>query len=200
MSARDWLGNLLSWLRRAVAAPSPQPSTPPTFDWGSVEDDEILPQPRRRLRLHRMRENDFATYGRIEDEENRQLCVTIELPWVDADRDGKRDRSRSRFAPGTYRCERAWSPSRKRDVFWIRDVPDISDAQLHIACLPRDLRGCIGVGTQFGPVRYPDMAKSEPGITDSTQAFNRFMNEQLADVEEFDLEVIDDFPTPSPQE
>ena len=143
----------------------------------------------RTLDLWRMRENDFATYGRIEDEEHREMCKTIERPWVDADKNGKRDRNVSRFVGGNYLFRRVDSP-KHGDCFEGVDIPDVDDAQIHVACLPRDLKGCIGVGTAFGPVQYPDMQKPEPGVVNSRVAFKAFMAE-LEGVDEFLLRVHD---------
>ena len=151
-----------------------------------------------KLVLIRMREDDFATYGRLEAEDFAQLGVTIERPWIDADADGRRDTNVSRIVAGTYRCVRRVSPKRGYEVWWLCGVPDVTLApfahepgmhdattcQIHIANLPSDLNGCIGIGTAFGEVR------DQPGITGSKRAFEKLMAE-TKDVAEFTLVVLD---------
>lgn len=141
------------------------------------------------FKLIRHKETDYATYGRLygPPEFTELVCVTLELPWVDANEDGKRDANVSRIPPGSYRCVRRISPKRGYEVWWLCDVPGVSSAempdvpqattcQIHRGNLPDDLRGCIAIGSAFGPVYNPKDTRNHPGIQGSRWAFERFMN------------------------
>lgn len=143
----------------------------------------------RELDLWRMVEDATRTFGRIETQEREQLGVTVERPWVDADHNGKRDRNVSCVIAGRFLCKRVDSP-KHGDCFELQNVPDCDHSQIHVACLPRDLQGCIGIGTAFGPVQYPDMAKPEPGVIHSRDALKHFM-QRMAGVNEFWLTIHD---------
>jgi hypothetical protein len=157
------------------------------------------------LKLPRHLQNDFATYGKLYAADGHWLCETIELPFVDADNDGHRDRKKGRIQAGRY-----WVFLRKShlhggdghrdyDVPQLKDVPDTDNAQIHIACLPRDLEGCIGVGSAFGPVKYSDMKESQPGVQGSENAFRKLMAEVgplFAKDGGFWLEISDHFDAP----
>lgn len=130
----------------------------------------------------RIRETEHATFGRMYDARGGEICVTLELPWVDRDGNQRRDPNVSRIVPGTYRCVRKVSPKRGIAVWWLcavpdatlagfTDEPDATTIQIHVANVPNDLNGCIGVGTAFGRVKEQD------GITGSTFAFHKFMED-----------------------
>lgn len=151
----------------------------------------------KRLSLVRFKQTPFATYGRLFAHDGIELCVTIERPWVDADADGKRDPNVSRIVPGTYRCICRLSPKRKYPVWWLCGVPDVTLAsfpdeptattcQIHVANLPGELKGCIGVGSGFGVV------KDQPGVTGSQAAFDKLMRD-TQDVDELELTIEDAF-------
>jgi hypothetical protein len=151
-----------------------------------------------RYRLRRHKQTDYATYGRIAHIDGTDICVTLERPWVDADGDGHRDRGVSRFVPGTYRLTPRLSHlnggtgHRDYDVWEFVGIPDIDDAQVHIANLPRDLKGCVGVGAAFGDVENPDTGTMDPGITGSRLTFEKWMTE-TAGYAELEITVLDDF-------
>lgn len=171
-----------------------------------------------RFRIVRHKENDFATYGSVFTEHGEALGVTLFNPFVDEDRDGRRDANLGRIQAGIYRAVRAMSPKRHREVWWLCGVPDVTPAeipgapdattsQIHIACFPWDLEGCIGIGTAFGDVEYDgptvtgghhprEHGKSYPGITNSTDAFERFMA-FTAGVTEITVEIVDNFGAPA---
>lgn len=135
-----------------------------------------------KLTLIRMTQTDFATYGRIETEEHEQLCVTLELPWRG------NQRGVSCIPAGTYTAVRYRSPKHGVDVWLLKNVPGRTMIELHIANLPRDLNGCIGVGTAFGAV------EGQPGITGSRLAFKRLMK-RLENQSQIQLTVVDPVPT-----
>lgn len=128
----------------------------------------------KHLRLYRLRDTAFATYGSLRDEQGNEVCVTLELPFVDADRDGVTDRNVSRVPAGTYEAFRRLSPGHGYVVFELVDVPGRDHVQMHSANLPVDLRGCIGLGRRFGFVEKSTGEKGD-GILESRTAFRAFM-------------------------
>ncbi|HEX6462802.1 MAG TPA: DUF5675 family protein [Vicinamibacterales bacterium] len=118
------------------------------------------------LLLRRIKQNAYATYGRLDS------FVTAELPW----RDNAPDISC--IPAGTYTAERYLSPDHGYVVFRLIDVPGRGYIELHIGCLPaRDSKGCILLGSKFGDVDYADGKPnaSGPGILGSKTAFHTFM-------------------------
>lgn len=139
------------------------------------------------LTLQRVEQNDFATYGRIVDAENKQVCLTLERPWVDVNGDGISDRNVSCIPAGSYPARRYRSPKRGYDVFMLSGVPGRGDIELHIGNLPHDSEGCILLGSNFGTVN------GQHGITGSAAAFARFMS-SMTGIDTFTLHVLDPQP------
>lgn len=125
----------------------------------------------RRLRLERCRETEQATFGAIYDETGRRVCVTLELPW----RDNRENVSR--IPPGEYIAERRHSEQHHGVVFGLLFVPHRRDIELHVGCLPRDTKGCVLLGTEYGAVDYGDGRPDGKGdgILGSRAAFLAFM-------------------------
>lgn len=138
------------------------------------------------LTLQRLEQTDLATFGHIVDAEHQQWCVTLELPWVDANDDGLSDRNVSCVPAGTYAAHRRLSHlhggtgRHNYDVFELADVPGRSAIELHVGNLPHDSRGCILLGSQFG------LVNGQHGITGSAAAFGRFMD-RLKGIDTFTL-------------
>lgn len=130
------------------------------------------------LTLSRLTQNSFATYGQITDEENKPLCVTLELPWVD------NEHGKSCIPPGAYVAHRFPSPRRGYDVFELDGVPDRGDIELHIGNLPHDSEGCILLGTAFGQIN------GQPGIVGSGDGFRAFM-QAMRTIDTFTLTITD---------
>lgn len=65
---------------------------------------------------------------------------TLELPWKD------NEPMVSCIPPGTYPVKMLYSPSFKRALPHILDVPGRSSILIHPANWPSDLKGCVGVG------------------------------------------------------
>ena len=126
------------------------------------------------LRLRRLSFTDSATYGQLFDDENRLICVTLELPWKD------NAKGVSCIPAGTYPAHRYLSPKRGYTVFELADVPDRTHIEIHIGNTAADTEGCILVGSKFGFVG------DKHGITESGAAFKRFMA-SLAGVDAFTL-------------
>ena len=132
----------------------------------------------RQLTLQRLSYTDYATYGILSDEENREIAKTLERPWKN------NAKGVSCIPAGTYKAHRYLSPKRGYTVFELADVPDRTHIEIHKGNLPSDSEGCILVGSRFG------MLGDKHGITESGAAFDRFMA-ALAGVDTFTLIVTD---------
>lgn len=135
---------------------------------------------RRRLTLIRMKESDICTLGRIETEDAHQLCVTLEEPWKDENKDGISDRSVSRIPAGEYVFHRYLSPKRGIELFKTEDVKGRTAIEIHVGNTTTDTEGCILVGSGY----------ATNAITGSKLAFEKFMKE-LQHVQQFTLVVRD---------
>lgn len=67
---------------------------------------------------------------------------------------------------GVYPVSLYASPRNKRNVPLLHDVPNRSEIEMHIANYPRELEGCIAVGTSF----------SVSSVFQSTDAFLKLMS------------------------
>ena len=142
------------------------------------------------MKLVRHKQTAYATYGRLYADDGTEVCVTLERPWVDKDRDGKRDRGVSCIVAGRYLAKRRLDSPKHGEVFELQDVPDATHIQIHAANLPDELEGCIAVGSAFGEVQRAKDPRPLPGITGSRLAFEKFMGENK-DRSEFWLDVVD---------
>lgn len=145
-----------------------------------------------KLTLPRLEDSGFATYGHLINAEQKEICKTLELPWL-----GNRHNV-SCVPAGLYVAEREYSTAHHRALFWLRDVPDRDDVEVHIGCLPRDTKGCILLGSAFGFVDYDDgkPGASGHGITGSRIAFEKFML-SMTGINRFELDIL---TSPSPTE
>lgn len=104
--------------------------------------------------LYRMVEGPDFTLGRLEDEENREVCVIAEKGWVDKDNNGIGDDNVSRIQAGEYECERDIHNKRSETRYecWeLCDVKGRSEIHMHRGNDPRvHSKGCLLVGTKFG--------------------------------------------------
>ena len=116
-----------------------------------------------KLTLYRMSRTAYATFGRIEDAEHKELCKTLERPWVD------NQHEISCIPAGTYPWVRYKSPKRGYDVPLLERVPNRDMIELHIGNVPTDTDGCILVGREFG-----ETVKGY-GILESKVAFDALM-------------------------
>lgn len=127
----------------------------------------------KHLTLIRVAETDAYTFGRIEDEEHNQVCVTLEEP----DRDNASNVSR--IPAGRFDGFKRLSPSRGYVVPELKNVPGRTNIQIHKGNTTEDTLGCILVGTDYG---------KNGTITESKKAFEKLMA-VLED--EFTLTVVD---------
>lgn len=123
----------------------------------------------------------LATFGLLTDGEHKLLAYTLELPWLDNQRDV------SCIPLGTYAATRRWSPKHRCDVFELQGVPGRSNIELHVGNTVSDTEGCILLGSGFGTI--PTEAGDVKGIIRSKPAFDRFMS-ALEHVDEFELAVV----------
>src|SRR5579884_3330698 len=96
------------------------------------------------LTVRRLEHTDFATYGQLLDEEERQLAVTLERPWLD------NQHGVSCIPPGRYTASKTLSPHFGYVTPELAGVPDRADIRIHRGNLPKDSEGCILVGSAFG--------------------------------------------------
>lgn len=134
------------------------------------------------LVLRRVKQNDFATYGELASDDGKEHYVTLELPWHE------NQHNISCIPAGTYTAERFFSPHHGYVVFRLLNVPGRDFVELHIANLPCDLLGCIGIGQQFGHVEKTTGEKGD-GILASRAAFQSFMANHPE--QRFQLTVVD---------
>jgi hypothetical protein len=103
-------------------------------------------------RTDHLRDRTLGLLDLLAGSERVLRLSTLELAWVDADADGRRDRSVSRIAPGTYHV-RPHDGHRYRRV-WLVDAPDITAGLIHQGNYPRHTRGCILVGLEHRDIDY----------------------------------------------
>lgn len=89
------------------------------------------------------------------------ICETIERP---------KTGDHPCIDEGWYVAERYNSPKNKRIVWQLKDVPNRTNIQLHIANWPSELLGCIAPGKEIA-----SSPKGDPGVIKSGQAFEEFM-------------------------
>jgi hypothetical protein len=106
------------------------------------------------------------------------LCVTLEEPWRD------NERNVSRIPAGEYSAHRRLSPKRAIELFELDAVPGRSNIEIHVGNTTADTEGCILLGTHFGTVN------GQHGIVESRAAFKHWMD-LLVGAERIALTVID---------
>lgn len=102
---------------------------------GSMSTENFTPA----LELIRDRQDGQATLGRL-FVDGRQLCFTLERPWLD------NQRGVSCIPEGVYHGAIQPSPHFKRDLPELLDVPGRSQILIHVGNYVTDSQGCILVG------------------------------------------------------
>ncbi len=126
--------------------------------------------------------DEHATYSKLSTAGFE--CYVVELPWVDADKDGKRDRNVSRIVGGKYVCKRTKSQSRKNPdgspefSYELQDVPDADGVRIHAANWADQLKACLALGRAIMDIKRPDgtMKKGVSSSRDAIAAFENHMN------------------------
>ena len=97
------------------------------------------------MKILRQPSTDSGTFGSWYDDDGKELCVTVELPWLN------NHPQTSCIPSGVYTVERYESP-RHGQVWQVMNVPDRSNIEIHGANTINDLLGCIGVGDSYGNI------------------------------------------------
>jgi len=131
---------------------------------------------KKKLWLTRVYSDDKATFGVLNFEGSPPFAITLELPWVN------NERNYSCIPDGEYECGRVDSPKFGK-TFEILSVPDRSHILFHKGNLAVDTRGCVLVAENF------DILSGAPGIGNSRHGFGEFMKTLEGD-DKFDLRII----------
>jgi len=115
----------------------------------------------------------FGVYGMLSLPGGQRL-YTVEKPWL-GNRPGE-----SCIPTGIYDCAPRYYYGGGYDAIEVLDVPNRSHILFHIANVPADVKGCIGVGVDTGWV------KGQWAVTSSQNAFAEFMRQMDR---EFTLEI-----------
>ncbi len=92
--------------------------------------------------LTRIRTGDDGTFGIWTDENDTQLCVTVERP---------KTGDHPCIPAGTYTFNLYNSPKHGQ-VWMAENVPNRTNIEVHNANFASQLLGCIGVGDRFGVI------------------------------------------------
>lgn len=87
-----------------------------------------------------------GTFGNLADNDGNQLCLTVELPWLD------NHPQISCIPIGTYEVNTYFSPKHGFNVWRLANVPQRNEIEIHPANLASELLGCIGVGDTMGGI------------------------------------------------
>jgi hypothetical protein len=124
------------------------------------------------VRLVRFARNLGATYGALAIGDT-PVCVSIEPPWRENERDVSCIPGGPLACPVVYQCVRGLhrlEGGEPFETFEVIGVPGRSGILFHRGNIVRETRGCIIVGEAFNPVL------GQPGVTDSGHAFAEFMS------------------------
>lgn len=170
----------------------------------------------KQVKIIRDRSTDAGTPGKLVGPFGFE-CRTIEPPWRDVDRDGKRDRGVSCVKAGTYRCRRTVSSTRKNkdgtpeSSYELQEVPDASGVRMHRGNFAgdkskgylSDSEACVLLGRALMDVeipkerRVPGGAIRQLGVTSSGDTIAAF--EAHMELGQFDL-TIEWAPGAAPEE
>ncbi len=125
--------------------------------------------------LERRDYTDHGTFGviRLAD----KLFNTLELPWDHNNKD------KSCIPIGTYEVMFTWSPSFRRRLYLVCDVPGRTGIRIHPANTFNQLNGCIALGYGLGEI------KGVKAVTQSRIAVDDFS--MLLEHKPFKLQIMD---------
>lgn len=132
------------------------------------------------MKILRLDQNANGTYGMLAQDDNKEICHTLELPWKD------NAHGVSCIPAGTYTCFRRHSDHFNCEVFEIGGVPNRSDVLLHPANYTSELRGCVALGTSFADLNGDGVQD----LASSRVAFTAFM-ERMHGINSFALTITD---------
>jgi len=140
--------------------------------------------------LYRHNDDGTPTFGRLEDAERKQVCLTLELGWKDNAPDV------SCIPPGVYHCAMRDSAKHHGQVYGVEGVPGRSDIEIHPANLASQLLGCIALGQTVGQVTL-DSGETGWGVLNSKAAVAAFV--ALTQGQPFQLTIVAPIPLTNPQ-
>ena len=112
--------------------------------------------------IKRIYRDDRGTIGKVLIE--GETFYTIEKPWI-----GNTQRI-SCIPTGTYMCKPRMYYRGGYPSYEITNVANRKYILFHVANYPRDVLGCIGLGTNF------QISNNQIMVSQSRVAFNKFMN------------------------
>lgn len=121
------------------------------------------------LKLIRVSTGDAGTFG-VLLKDGVPLCVTLELPWED------NQRNISCIPEGWYQIQKTDSPC-FGETFEVRDVPGRSHIIFHVGNTVEDSRGCILLGQRYG------YHLNRRGVWDSSVTVERFLKQMTAPID-----------------
>jgi hypothetical protein len=113
-----------------------------------------------------------GTFGDLSKEDGSKLCHTVERPHASFSSD------HPCIPEGTYIAERYQSPNPNHGLVWLlKEVPDRTFIEFHIANWPSELLGCIAPGLRWGC----DSGTLQWGVLESGDAYRAFMADNEAE-------------------
>ena len=116
-----------------------------------------------RLKLKRISESRFITFGVILGIEGLPICLCLELPYK------ANQKSISCIPEGIYLCEK-YSSAKYPEAVQVMDVPNRSYILIHSGNTTNDTSGCILPGLSFG------IFQGKPAVLNSKDAFKKLVN------------------------
>jgi len=108
-------------------------------------------------------------------------CVTLEREWLANQHDI------SCIPLGQYECTLIDSP-RHGTVYEVKNVPERTNIEIHVANVMQELRGCIALGKEFSSLTtVASQGRVMWGVRDSRAALEEFMH--LMNGEDFLLSI-----------
>lgn len=143
--------------------------------YGGVPLDIYLEYLKDKMILERFAYTPLGTFGRLKI--NNKEWYTVERPWLN------NKKNISCVPEGFYRLERYDSPTKGRGQVWqFENVKGRTYIQIHKGNTPKDVVGCIALGTRLG------VLNNAWAVLDSRTAFKELMNE-TKDLDKLELTI-----------
>lgn len=130
------------------------------------------------MKLYLLRDyvNNEITLGRLFNPVDNFQVHTLELPWKD------NAKNISCIPKGEYIAELDYYHQGKYPAYELRSVPERTEIKIHIGNYPKDVKGCIAIGSERD---VPSQM-----IKQSRRAYEKFMEYTKSD-NSFALEIIE---------
>tara|TARA_R110000787_G_scaffold206116_1_gene316347 strand:+ start:129 stop:524 length:396 start_codon:yes stop_codon:yes gene_type:complete len=130
------------------------------------------------MKLYLLRDyvNNEITLGRLFNPIDNFQVHTLELPWKD------NAKNISCIPKGEYIAELDYYHQGKYPAYELRSVPERTEIKIHIGNYPKDVKGCIAIGSERD---VPSQM-----IKQSRRAYEKFMEYTKSD-NSFALEIIE---------